>query len=299
MSYQNIKISVIIPVFNGAKTIEECVLSVVNQDYNNYEIIIVDNNSTDNTKSLINSLAGRFSNISYIFESRQGRGAARNAGVMAASGEIIAMTDSDCIVPNNWLSLLIKPIIENKSEVVSGFERDATSNYWSSCRQHDDWRFIQTKIKDGFTTHLDTKNFAIRADILKRLKFNSELIACEDWDLLIRLRLEGFKVYFLPNLLVAHYHDSSAKALINTQLAQGKSATFIINSYLNNPKFIEVFGRDESLNFFKLRNFILFIPWACWQFLYRPILAPYRVLSDLAWKIGVINAELIRVFKRK
>lgn len=299
MTNSNIKISVIIPVFNGEKTIEECLLSVANQTYDNYEIIIVDNNSTDRTKELIFKLAIKFPNILYVFESRQGRGAARNAGVDVASGGIIAMTDVDCVVPPNWLTQLTELIINNKELVVSGFESDATGNYWSKMRQADDWRFIQTKITDNYTTHLDTKNFAIRADILKKLKFNSELMACEDWDFFIRFRLEGGKVYFLPNLLVAHYHDASAQTLIHTQFVQGKSATVIINKYQHNQKFLEVFGHEESTNFFKLRNFLLFIPWAIWQFIYHPISAPYRVLSDLSWKVGVLTFEFKKIFKVK
>lgn len=297
MINSNIKISVIIPVFNGEKTIEECLLSVASQDYSNYEMIIVDNNSTDRTKELIFKLAIKFPNILYVFESRQGRGAARNAGVNVASGEIIAMTDVDCVVLSDWLTQLTELIIDKKELAVSGFESDATGNYWSKMRQVDDWRFIQTKINNNYTTHLDTKNFAIRADILKRLKFNSDLVACEDWDFFIRFKLEGGKVYFLPNLLVAHYHDASARALISTQFVQGWSATAIIHKYRDNQKFLEVFGREANANFFKFRNFLLFIPWAIWQFIYHPVSAPFRVLSDLSWKIGVLTFELKKIFK--
>jgi GT2 family glycosyltransferase len=151
---------------------------------------------------------------------------------------------------------------------------------------------MKKNIQGNYTTHLDTKNFAIRADILKRLKFNSELLACEDLDLAIRLRLERVKIYFLPDLLVAHYHDASVKALISTQLSQGYSAAAIVASYQKNSKFIEVFNHDNSLNFTGLRNYILFLPWAVWQFIFHPVIAPYRVLADLAWKIGVIKFKL-------
>lgn len=209
------------------------------------------------------------------------------------------MTDVDCIVPSDWLIQLSNLIIDKKELAVSGFESDATGNYWSKMRQADDWRFIKSKIIGSYINHLDTKNFAIRADLLKKLKFNSELIACEDLDFFIRLKLEGIKIYFLPDLLVAHYHDASARELILTQFRQGYSAAAIIHKYKQNNLFKKIFSEDKSFNFSKLRNFLLFIPWALWQFIYHPVSAPYRVLADLSWKVGVLTFEFKKIFKVK
>lgn len=291
----NIKISLIIPVLNGEKTLSECLSGATSQDCDNYEIIVIDNGSTDKTKEIIQGFCGRFSHIRYIFEPKRGRGQARNAGVDAARGGVIAMTDADCVVEKDWLRLLTDPILKQEAFAASGFEKDATGNYWSEMRQADDWRFVEPKIKDGYIDHLDTKNFAIRADILKKLKFNDKLVACEDWDLFIRLKLEGIKIRFISDLLVAHYHDASIRELVKTQFVQGKNASMVLSSYHHDADFLKVFGPGESANFFSLRNFLLFIPWAIWQFIFHPSSAAYRVLADLSWKAGVISFKLSQI----
>ena len=294
----NIKTSLIIPVLNAEKTLSKCLSSVAIQDCDNYEIIVVDNGSTDGTRKIIHDFAEKFTNIRYVFEAKRGRGQARNAGVFAAQGEVIAMTDADCIVERDWLRRLTEPILASQAVATSGFEKDASGNYWSKMRQADDWRFVQPKIKDGYIDHLDTKNFAIRADVLKRLKFNPDLIACEDWDLFIRLKLEGVKINFITDLLVSHYHDASVAELIKTQFVQGKNASIVLSSYHRDADFLKVFGPGESANFFNWRNFLLFIPWTIWQFIFHSSAAPYRVLADLSWKIGVISFKLSRLKMR-
>ena len=284
------KISLIIPVYNGEKTLVACLNSVLAQDFSDYEVIIVDNNSNDKTKEIIVSFLKKSDKFSYVFEINRGRANARNAGVEVASGEIIAMIDADCKAPSNWLAKISEPIILEGESVVSGFEKDAVGNYWSKMRQVADWQFIESKINKGYINHLDTKNFAIKSDILKRLRFNSELLAYEDWDLYLRLKKENIKIKFLPELLVEHCHDSSFLELFFSQYMRGKCLALILNIYHNNPEFKEILEADESARSFKIRNFILFIPWAIWQFISRPLEAPYNVTADLAWKCGIVSA---------
>ena len=285
------KISFIIPVYNGEKTLAACLDSVLKQDFSDCEVIIVDNNSTDKTKENIARFLKQSEKFSYVFESNRGRANARNAGVDAARGEIIAMIDADCIAPTDWLKKISEPIISGEESVVSGFENDAIGNYWSRMRQVADWNFIKSKINDGYIDHLDTKNFAIKADILKRLRFNSGLSAYEDWDLFLRLKKENIKIKFLADLLVTHHHDASFSELFANQFIRGKCAVLIIKTYREDIRFAEIFKNDESARSYKIRNFILFIPWAIWQFILKPIEAPYNVTADLAWKCGIISAK--------
>lgn len=117
-------VSAIIPVYNGSRTFSQCLGSVLNQTYSNYEVIVVNNNSTDETERIIKEFAVIDRRVKYIFEGYRSRGAARNAGIQAAGGEIIAMTDADCVVPHDWLSELIKPIVLENETAVMGFEED-------------------------------------------------------------------------------------------------------------------------------------------------------------------------------
>lgn len=295
MNNNKVKISLIIPVYNGEKYLAACLDSVLGQDFFDYEVILVDNNSNDKTKEIIEGFINKSDKFLYIFEKERGRARARNAGLNIAGGEIIAMIDSDCVASSDWLKKISAPIINGEELVVLGFEKDIVNNYWSRMRQKADWRFMKSKINNGYINHLDTKNFAIKADLLKRLRFNPELLAGEDWDLYLRLRIENIRIKFLPDLFVEHNHNSSFFDLFRNQFVRGKYLALILNIYRGDSKFTEILRNDESARSYRFSNFILFIPWAIWQFISKPLEAPYNVTADFAWKCGIISAK----FKNK
>jgi len=294
------KISIIIPVRNEERLIVSCLLSVAEQKIKdkalNYEIeiICIDNNSSDETKKSILSCAEKFKNINYYFESKIGRGSARNAGIEKAKGDIIAMIDADCLAPSDWLEKLVGPIITGEAEATMGFESDAINNYWSRIRQEEDWAYIQKKISGPYIEHLDTKNFAIKAEILKKIKFDSLLNSYEDWDLFINLKKNGVKILFLPELKVKHYHDSSLKKLIKTQFSRGKSAALIHKKWQKDREFRELFKNDPSAASVNWRNFIFFLPWALWQIILSPRKSLFIISADAAWKAGIIASKFKR-----
>ncbi len=97
-------VSVIIPVCNGEKYVVQALESVFKQDYQSFEVILVDDGSTDRTAQII----GKYDNVQYISQSNQGVSSARNTGVAASSGEIIAFLDSDDYWPTNRLTVTIR-----------------------------------------------------------------------------------------------------------------------------------------------------------------------------------------------
>jgi len=113
-----IKVSIIIPVFNVEKYLEECLLSAVKQDYENKEIIIIDDGSTDSSEIIIDSFKDKYSFIKSIKTKNQGQSAARNLGLEMASGDYVLFLDSDDWIEKNTVSLCIKTIIENNVDVV-------------------------------------------------------------------------------------------------------------------------------------------------------------------------------------
>lgn len=94
-------VSVIIPVYNDSERLKLCLQALENQTYSKdlYEVIVVDNASEEDLKSVVN----QFSQANYIYESKPGSYAARNKGISVAKGEIIAFTDSDCIPVSEWI----------------------------------------------------------------------------------------------------------------------------------------------------------------------------------------------------
>jgi glycosyltransferase involved in cell wall biosynthesis len=290
--FKNSSVSIILPVLNSVATIDRCLSSILASDYDFKELIIVDNGSDDGTAEVIKDYAKKDQRIIYCLAPERGRGRARNAGLEIASGDIIAMTDVDCLVPIDWLRCLIAPIQEGSFLAVTGFESDPIGNYWTKMRQEDDWRFSIAQEKDGLINHLDTKNFAILAAVLKESGFDSGMKSCEDWDLFINLKKRGVEIKFLPDLRVAHFHDSSARELFLTQRERGFFAAAIVDKQRCASWAESDFSSSSFLLSLRLRNFFFFPFWALWQFVVYPKAAPYRVIADFAWKIGVISYHL-------
>lgn len=111
------KVSVIIPVYNVASYIADCLDSVKNQTFKDYELIIVNDGSTDNSLSVIENHAHNFSDIKIITQNNQGLSAARNNGVSAAMGDFIFFLDSDDYILPSTLELLYKACIDNDTDL--------------------------------------------------------------------------------------------------------------------------------------------------------------------------------------
>lgn len=110
-----LKISIIIPAYNSEKFIKKCLYSCLKQDisHNNYEIIVVDDGSTDGTKNVVLSMKEKCNNIKYIYQENAAQGAARNNGLSKAQGKYIWFIDSDDWIAENCLGDIITQL-ENK-----------------------------------------------------------------------------------------------------------------------------------------------------------------------------------------
>ena len=114
-------ISVIVPVYNVEKYLEECLDSIQNQTYSDIEVILVNDGSTDNSKEICEKYCKQDSRFKLINQSNQGQSVARNNGVVASTGEFIVFVDSDDIILTNYLETLIHYMRENVDIVESQF----------------------------------------------------------------------------------------------------------------------------------------------------------------------------------
>lgn len=109
------KVSIITPVYNSEKFINDTISSVLNQTYTNWEMILVDDCSTDNSKKIINEYVEKDSRFKYIkLSQNSGAAVARNTAIKAATGRFLAFLDSDDAWEPEKLDLQIKFMIENK-----------------------------------------------------------------------------------------------------------------------------------------------------------------------------------------
>ena len=103
-------ISVIIPVYNAEKTLKRCLDSIITQTYHNYEIIIVNDGSTDNSEKIIFETYYDNPKIHYIFQENAGVSAARNTGIRKSIGEYLCFIDSDDYVEEKYIELFVNNI---------------------------------------------------------------------------------------------------------------------------------------------------------------------------------------------
>ncbi len=107
-------ISIIIPVYNGEHYIENCIHSVLKQNYKDYEIVIIDDGSTDTTREKCMVLAELYSQLQYYFQNNSGAGAARNKGIEVCKGEYVAFVDVDDYIHPTYLEELYGLIVKYK-----------------------------------------------------------------------------------------------------------------------------------------------------------------------------------------
>jgi len=113
------KLSVIIPCFNEKETINEIIDAVQNASYQNKEIIVVDDFSTDGTREILEKNIKQIDKL-ILHDSNKGKGAALNTGIQAATGDILIIQDADLEYDPNEYSVVLKPILKGKADVVYG-----------------------------------------------------------------------------------------------------------------------------------------------------------------------------------
>ncbi len=114
---KNPKISVIVPVYKVEKYLDKCIESIVNQTYQNLEILLVDDGSPDNCPQMCDKWAQRDSRIRVIHQKNGGVSASRNAGLDAATGDYIGFVDSDDWIDSDMYELLVSNLIHNNCDV--------------------------------------------------------------------------------------------------------------------------------------------------------------------------------------
>ncbi len=223
-------ISVVIPTHNRSARLSECLDALLAQDYSDYEIILSDDGSTDNTAQV----AAKYPRVKYIRNERRGPAAARNRGLEQARGEIVAFTDDDCRVPPNWLTQLADGYRRYPEVAGIGGYLDPSDEVvaWSIFARYE--RFITTEsyrqkqceMVGGVEDYPGggTSNMSYRKKILDEVdNFDEWFIypAAEDHDLRVRVHALGYKLLYLP-LRVEHLRTYSWHSFRKQSITRGR-----------------------------------------------------------------------------
>ena len=203
-------ISVVIPVYNCADTIRTCLESIFAQSYprNHFEVIVVDDGSTDETASVARALAAASNErLTILSQANAGPAAARNAGIRAASGTIVAFTDADCVAAPNWLESLIHVFNQHPDVAgVGGPLDNAAKSNTLVARYLLAADFYRHRTRGGAVEYLLTANAAfLRSALLDIGGFTERSQAwAEDADLSFRLVHSGYRLLLAQAGVVTH-----------------------------------------------------------------------------------------------
>jgi glycosyltransferase involved in cell wall biosynthesis len=181
------KVSVIIPTYNRANYISECIESVLIQTFGDYEIIVVDDGSDDNTREVLETYAKK---INYFYQENSGPSCSRNKGILKAKGDFIAFLDSDDLWKPEKLEKSI-PIIEGYEGVGIVFTNVVFQDFEGNIARVTEYDCLaQDEIKNQMMerTLIVTSSAIIRKSVVKDVGlFDESLTYGEDWDMFYRI----------------------------------------------------------------------------------------------------------------
>jgi len=178
-----IKVSVIIPVYNTEKFLEQCLNSIVNQTLKDIEIIIINDGSTDSSSDIINKFKQKYKNIIYLSQKNSGQGEARNKALEVCTGEYITFVDSDDFIDIRMIENLYREASKNEIDVLVfnllPFYKESQINKLSNNNCIVNKIYNKNEILKKFFTSYDIEGFScnkfIKKDIFKNNKIKYPL----------------------------------------------------------------------------------------------------------------------------
>ena len=202
--------SFIIPVYNRPQEINELLESFVNLDFTgDYEIVIVEDGSTETSKNIVEKFTSQL-NISYYFKVNSGPGDSRNYGMKIAKGNYYIILDSDCILPSNYLTEVNLFLLNHYIDCFGGADAaDVSFTPLQKAINYTMTSFFTTGGIRGSKKSINkfeprSFNMGISKDAFIKTKGFAKIHPGEDPDLSQRILKAGFKTVFIPNAFVYH-----------------------------------------------------------------------------------------------
>jgi cellulose synthase/poly-beta-1,6-N-acetylglucosamine synthase-like glycosyltransferase len=200
-----LRASVAVITHNSGETIQDCLNSIISQDIprSEYEIIVVDSESTDNTADIVSSLQ----DVQLIVDQRKGRGLARNIAIHHSKADVIAFIDADCVASPDWLRSHIDLLNEKKLAALGGTVLFPSQSSWLIRMQHHLYFGGLERKKDVIMWDLATCNISFLRQPLEKIGFFKDTVhQGEDTLLCWNLVENGYKVGFHPGPKVTHLY---------------------------------------------------------------------------------------------
>jgi GT2 family glycosyltransferase len=219
------RVSVVVCSYNGGRTLAESLRSLRALDYPDYEVIVVDDGSTDDTRAVLAS----FPDVRAIHQPNRGLSAARNVGLHAATGAIVAYTDSDCFADPGWLTHLVYQLERSGAAAVGGPNLTPEDGWLAACVAAAPGQPTHVLESDQTAEHIPGCNMAIRREALEAIQgFDPQFRkAGDDVDVCWRLQQAGFWITFAPGAFVWHHRRQGTRAYFRQQAGYGEAEALL------------------------------------------------------------------------
>ena len=224
-------ISIIVPIYNTEKYLHECLDSIINQNYTNFEVLLINDGSTDSSGTICQEYVERDSRFRYIEKDNGGVASARNLGLERSSGAYITFIDSDDWVEFNYLEVLYTALKENDTDVaISTYKRFAQDGVFylrGYSKENDEFLNIGKRNRNSFLEilpklgELDHSFYSISSKLIKReiignLLFDEQVSYAEDLNFFFHLYLGVESVVYVRDYTyIYRTHDASTSQNFN------------------------------------------------------------------------------------
>ena len=237
------RVSVVVCAYNAERTMDACLASLAVLNYPDYEVVVVNDGSRDRTLTIAQS----YPDCRIISQPNKGLSVARNVGAEAATGEIIAYTDSDCVADPDWLTYLVAKMEASGLAACGGpnFPPPEDSLVPAAVAVAPGGP-THVLLSDEIAEHIAGCNMAFRRDALLGLGGFDPIYraAGDDVDICWRFQDAGHVIGFSPAAIVWHFRRNTVKAYCNQQRGYGKAEALV---YSKHPFRFNLFGQAKWL----------------------------------------------------
>jgi glycosyltransferase involved in cell wall biosynthesis len=214
----NSKISVIIPLYNKEHSIEETIESVLSQTYQDFELIIVNDGSTDNSMEIVSTIKDE--RIIIITRENKGVSTARNTGILESKGEWIFLLDADDLISDNCLSTLIKLSVKfTEATVLTGNINQSLSPQIKFCTDRNE-KLVKKNMKSFFFYNIfpRTGNTLIKKTVFHEIGlFSTDISFFEDFEFDLRL-LRSQVIAYAPEVVFTYVQNSRGLSITDHRI---------------------------------------------------------------------------------
>jgi GT2 family glycosyltransferase len=232
------RVSVVVASYNGSRTLAACLKSLTMLNYPRYEILLVDDGSTDDTHRITSS----FPDVRYLHQPHQGLSVARNHGIAAARGEIIAFTDADCRADEDWLYYTVGSLLHSDCVGMGGHNfLPPDDGPVAAAVMASPGGPAHVMLTDRLAEHVPGCNMVFYKWALEEIGGFDPIYhrAGDDVDLCWRLQQKGYLIGFSPGGFVWHYRRNNIRAYLSQQQGYGEAEAMLVRRH---PEYFNAFG---------------------------------------------------------